>query len=301
MMGTLVKFTVIHSNQDQAQSAIQDAIQQMQHLSDRLTIYGNSDNPIKRFNASPAYTPMSMPNDIHKLLQQAVQIQQQSHGAFSPTLGALSLLWGFSAEQPPTTPPATSAIQPLLAHSQHCLEHIQHTKWLHNNPDCDIDLGGIAKGFIIDRGIHVLRQHGIQHAMINAGGDIRLIGKHGKRAWRIGIRHPRNKTNVIATLQLSGDVSVVTSGDYERYFMLGDKRFHHILDPQTGYPATNSQSATVIAKHATIADAWSTALFVQGEQGVRDVSKHQLEAIQVDNQGHIHSTQGIKQYLQPDK
>ena len=111
----------------------------------------------------------------------------------------------------------------------------------------------------------MFKQNGISNAIINAGGDIRLIGSHGKRPWRIGIRHPRYKGEVIETLELEGDVAVVTSGDYERFYIFEGQRYHHIINPATGWPAEKSQSATVIAPNATLADAWSTALFIMGK------------------------------------
>lgn len=296
MMGTLVEFVVIEEDKDKALQAIQQAAVTMQKLSDELTIYGEQANTVKAFNQSVANTPYDFPQAINDLLKQALEIDQQSRHAFSPSLGSLSLLWGFSDDIPPTHPPSTVSIEKLQQHSLQCLRFEQH--WQRSNADCQLDLGGIAKGFIIDRGIDVLKQHGVGNAMINAGGDIRMLGTHGDRLWNIGIRHPRKAGQVIAKLSLSGDHSIVTSGDYERFFIDHGKRYHHILDPATGWPATASQSSTVMAPNAMLADAWSTALFVLGAKGIPLLEQVKIEGMVVDANGNIHATRRFKQYLQ---
>ncbi|HKI61198.1 MAG TPA: FAD:protein FMN transferase, partial [Mariprofundaceae bacterium] len=177
----------------------------------------------------------------------------------------------------------------------------QDNNWIRTDARCMLDFGAIAKGYAIDRGIAILRKHGIQNAIINAGGDIRIIGSHDGKPWRIGLRHPRNKGEVLGTLSLVGDISIVTSGDYERYFDYKGKRYHHILNPQTGFPATASQSATVLAQEATLADAWSTALFVRGESGLPIMSQLGYAALTVDRQGRIHMNKAMKDIFNPSR
>ena len=292
MMGTLVSFTVIHPNKIVAMTAIRKAAEEMQRIEDIFTIYGNKTNSIKKFNQLAIHTPFTFPPEINTLLEIAVNIEQQSHVAFSPTLGAVNKLWGFSNAEPPLAPPTQAAIQKILPGTKNCLQQ-QGNQWLRNSASCQLDLGAIAKGYAIDRGIEILKKHGVQHAMINAGGDIRLIGKHGENDWHIGIRDPRHKDKIIATLSLHGDVSIVTSGDYERYFIAHGQRYHHILNPQTGWPSYNSQSVTVIASTATLADAWSTALFVLGKKGIQTAEKLPLQALIIDSSGQIYHTKGM--------
>jgi FAD:protein FMN transferase len=131
------------------------------------------------------------------------------------------------------------------------------------NPAVQIDLGAYAKGYAVDRAIAHLRGVGITNALVNAGGNLRAIGRRGGRPWRIGIRRPRS-AGVLATLELGEDESVLTSGDYERFFMYDGKRYHHILDPRTGYPAQGAMAATVICRGAAEGDAAATALVVTG-------------------------------------
>jgi thiamine biosynthesis lipoprotein len=131
------------------------------------------------------------------------------------------------------------------------------------NPKVKIGFGGFAKGFAVDRAITVLQEMGISDAIVNIGGDLRAIGSHGERPWLIGIRHPR-KQGLVASVQLQGDESVFTSGDYERFFTYEGKRYPHIIDPRTGYPADQATSATVLGTNSAKADAAATAIFVAG-------------------------------------
>ena len=292
MMGTLVSFTIVHPDKDAAMLAIRKAAEEMQRIEDTFTIYGDKPNSIKDFNKLAVDIPFTFTAEVNTLLKTAVRIEQQSHGAFSPTLAILNKLWGFSNAEPPRTPPSQVSIQKLVSGTKNCLQH-QGNTWSRNSINCQLDFGAIAKGYAIDRGIEILKENGIQDAMINAGGDIRLIGKHGKNNWHIGIRDPRHKDNVIATLSLHGDVSIVTSGDYERYFIDHGQRYHHILNPKTGWPSYNSQSVTVIASNATLADAWSTALFVLGKKGIKIAEKLPLQALVIDSGGQIQHTKGM--------
>lgn len=296
IMGTLVDFTVAGSSQNQAEKSVTAAANEMQRIQDLFTVYGEVANSVKAFNASPPNTPVKLDDEVAALLDMALNIKQQSNDAFDPALGGLNLLWGFSLPDAPASPPLAQAIQEATPPA-HCIEK-RKGGWMRMDSRCYLDFGAIAKGYAIDRGIAVLQENGIRHAIINAGGDIRLIGRHGEKPWRIGIRHPRNKAEVIATLELEGDVSVVTSGDYERYFIYHGLRYHHILNPKTGWPATASQSATVIAPNATLADAWSTALFIPGIDGMPIMDKMNYAALLVDHDGKVFQNKAMGALLQ---
>ncbi len=266
MMGTLVEFTVAGSDRDTAVAAISAAATEMQRIENVFTIYGDYDNSVKQFNRSPVKTPLQLPDEVSYLLEVSLKTQQESGSAFNPTLGKLNLLWGFSQPDMPSAPPSEQEIKEAIPPLR-CIEK-RGADWIRLGARCTLDFGAIAKGYAIDRAIEVLKHRGIKNAIINAGGDIRLIGRHRDRPWRIGIRHPRDKGEVVASLELEGDVAVVTSGDYERFYMHDGVRYHHILDPKTGRPALKVQSATVVANgSAMLADAWSTALFVAGQPG----------------------------------
>jgi len=288
IMGTLVEFTISANDSKHASAAITAATAEMQRVEDEFTIYGDHPNAVKAFNASIPGTPVNLPDEVANVLTLALKVKQQSNGAFDPALGKLNLLWGFSKDPPPTSPPEQKAITAAIPPT-HCIDK-QDDKWLRTDARCLLDFGAIAKGYAIDRGIATLQQHGIHNAIINAGGDIRLIGSHGDRPWRIGIRHPRNRNDVIASLDLQGDVSIVTSGDYERFFMYNGKRYHHLINPKSGWPASGSQSATVIAASATLADAWSTALFIQGADGIKLMKNMRGNILLIDHKGKKYGT-----------
>ncbi len=303
MMGTLVDFTLYSDNKKNAPIAIKAASDEMQRIEQLFSIYGDQPNAIKTFNTSVPNTPIKLPDEVDTLLAQAEQLRRKSLGAFNPALGSLNKLWGFSrstdASLPaPSSPPATDQISALQAASMHCIQKHHQNRWSRKNRDCKLDFGAIAKGYALEQGMQVLKSHGIQNAIINAGGDIRVSGKHGGRAWKIGIRHPRHAEKVIATINIEGDLSIVTSGDYERFYIYKGKRYHHILDPKTGMPATKTQSATVVTTNATSADAWSTALFVTGLKGIESIEKLGMSAILIDADGKIHTTENIESRLQ---
>jgi thiamine biosynthesis lipoprotein len=157
-----------------------------------------------------------------------------------------------------------------------------------------VDLGGIAKGYSIDRAIATLRQHNIQQALVNAGGDIRCLGaKLDGTPWRIGIQHPRG-TGIIGVVELQ-DAAITTSGDYERMFVQDGVRYHHLFDPQTGRPARGCQSVTILTALAEAADVYSTAVFVMGpERGLAFIERHpELEGMIIQADGEMIMSSGF--------
>jgi thiamine biosynthesis lipoprotein len=144
--------------------------------------------------------------------------------------------------------------------------HIENNVLRSDNPVVKLGFGGFAKGTAVDTAIEALKQQGIENAIINIGGDLRAIGRHGERPWRIGIRHPRQEGQILASVTVNDNESVFTSGDYERYFSYEGQRYPHILDPRTGHPARDNISVTVVHTQAALADAAATALVVAGEQ-----------------------------------
>ncbi|MDQ7005132.1 MAG: FAD:protein FMN transferase [Ghiorsea sp.] len=263
LLGTLVEFTIFTDDEARALEAITLAAKEIQRVQDTFTTLGDVENSVQQFNQAPLNTWVQLDEEVSILLLKAIDISKEVNGAFDPTLGQLNQLWAFSGEASPKVPPTQKAIQMALAQSG--IVNIEHSEqgWLKKVEGLTLDFGAIAKGYAIDQGIQIFKQWGIQHAIINAGGDMRILGDHGGQAWRIAIRHPRHE-QPLGWLEVTQDTSIVTSGDYERFYMFEGKRYHHILDPKTGMPSAKSQSVTVIASSAMLADAWSTGLFVLG-------------------------------------
>jgi FAD:protein FMN transferase len=210
--------------------------------------------------------------DLLNLLRQSQLLSVQSGGLFNPALGRLSALWGFHHHEFPVIgpPPSPDAIAALVAQQASMADvHIAPDGTVSSdNPTVQFDFGAIAKGYAVDLAVAYLRQHGIDHAIVNAGGNLRAIGRHGERPWRIGIRHP-NARSVLASVTIDEDESVFTSGNYERYREYDGMRYSHILDPRSGWPVKNTVAVTVIAPNGTLGDAASTALSVAGLEAWR--------------------------------
>mgnify|MGYP001824941822 CR=1 FL=1 len=238
---------------------------------------------------------------VRPMLARAQEIAIKSDHLFNPAIGKLVRLWGFHrAEHDTGFPPEASEIKKLVEANPRMDDiEIGPVKIRSKNPQVELDFGGFGKGVGIERSISLLRSQGIHNAIINAGGDLKAIGKKGDRPWRIGIRHPRQQDTVLAYLDIEGNESVFSSGDYERYFMFDGKRYHHIIDPRTGYPASGAQSVTVIHADAALADAAATAIFVAGvKDWQRIAAALGIEAVLlVDDQGTIHMTPAMQKRI----
>ena len=194
--------------------------------------------PILSLNEKLAqHRPATVKPGIIHLLAEANRLSLASEGLFNPVIGNLIELWGFHDNALPIgTLPDSAAIESLVAENPAVDDiTIEADRVVTRNAVVAYDLGGFAKGLAIDRAIERLRNSGIEHAIINAGGDLRAIGQRGERPWRIGIRHPR-EPGILASIEITGDDSVFTSGDYERFFEVDGKRYHHIIDPRRPHP-----------------------------------------------------------------
>ncbi|OOG28614.1 thiamine biosynthesis protein ApbE [Thioalkalivibrio denitrificans] len=235
------------------------------------------------FSVSPSILP---------LLKLAAELEAASDGLFNPVMGELMEIWGFHGDEEPQAPPEEERIQEWLerAPSTRYIE-LDGIRARATRPGVRLDPGGFAKGYAVDRAMERLMDMGIDHAIINAGGDLRAIGQPGRRAWRIGIRHPDGE-GVLASLELQGDESVYTSGDYERYFVHDGTRYHHILDPRTARPARETRSVTVMHHDGALADAASTALFVAGPERLGEIAGRMgvHKVMLVDPDGEVHMT-----------
>lgn len=276
-LGTLVNIEIAGAEPAQAQSASHAVQTMLDAFTEQWRPHGTGE--LADINAAlAAGEPIALSADAQALIAQATTLSVRSQGLFNPAIYRLVHVWGFDVEDRAALPPPPAAeIATLVAAQPHMTDlQVQNGVLRSTNPAVQLDFGAYAKGVAVDRAIALLREHGIRNAIVNAGGDLRAIGQYvgpdGARPWRIGIRHPRAE-GFIAAVQVSGDECVFTSGDYERFFMYEGVRYHHILDPRNGYPATDFASVTVIHTDGATADAAATALVVAGEDEWRAVAR----------------------------
>lgn len=264
-LGTVVEISLWDVDEPLAAEAVRRVEAVLNDIHVRWHAWEPSE--LTRLNAAIAAGEASLVSpETADVLRLAREYAHRSGDLFNPAIGRLVDLWGFHSGEPPTgPPPSTDAIQALLDAAPSMADLRFDDEIVHSdNAAVQLDLGAFAKGYAVDRAIVALHELGIQDAIVNAGGDLRAIGRHGDRPWRIGIRQPDNQGGILASIETRRDESVFTSGNYERYFDFEGQRYHHILDPRDGYPAQHTLSVTVIHHSAAIADAAATALFVAG-------------------------------------
>lgn len=265
LMGTLVEMKIMAEDVSAAKAAMYEAFIEMSRVEHLLSAH-IEESEIARVNAHASQQPVPVSAETFAILERAISFSEKCDGMFDISIGAVSEVWGFNEENREIQVPATDTLDSLLTQVDYRAIELNPTDTtvVLAKPGAKLDLGGIAKGYAIDRAAAVLKQLGVKHFMINAGGDIFAGGsKYGDIKWSVGVKHPRQPDELFAKMEME-DYAVATSGDYERYAMIDGKRYHHILNPQTGYPSRHCQSVTVVAPTAEIADALATYLFVVG-------------------------------------
>jgi len=239
---------------------------------------------------------------IVDMVRRSQEMESATGGRFNPAIGALIGLWGFHTSEYPIEgpPPSPEAIRALVDRRPSTLDiRIDGLSLTSSNRAVQLDFGGIAKGYAIDRACEKLRSLGIRNMVVNAGGDLRAVGDHGDRPWRIGIRDPGGG-DVIGSLQTGPDEAIFTSGNYERYREDATQRYPHILDPRSGWPVSGLSSATVIAGEGVVADAAATALVVAGADEWADVARDLGlgQVLMVDEAGTVYMTPAMSERVE---
>ncbi len=292
VMGTELIVTAIGPDPDALDAAIDAAIAEMRRVEDVMTDWRPS--PLTRLNEAGGAGPQKVPAELAAVIGASLQLSSATGGAFDVTYAGAGRLWDFKAD-PPVIPSdeAIAAALGSIGWKRVTVDREASTVAL--EAEMRIGLGGIAKGYGVDRAMAVLMKHGVKHAMVNAGGDLKALGKKLGKPWEIAIKHPRDRDRVIALIPVS-NVCVVTSGDYERFFEKDGVRYHHIIDPRTGRPATGCMSATVVGPEAAVADALATAMCVLGpERGLEVIETFaRTEALLVGLDGEVHVSSGLE-------
>ena len=258
-MDTVVEYTVLSSSHDQARKAVEAAHDEIERVEKLLWDEGEGSE-IRALNN--AVSEMSVSSEVFNFLGRVVRYSELSGGSFDASVKPVLDLYGFGSRNP--APPDEARLSDMLGLVGHHQFDMSATRRISKrSASAAFAVGGVAKGYAVDRAVAVLKNHGITDAVVNAGGDAYCLGSNGNRPWRIGVRHPDDASRLIAVIEIR-DAAVATSGDYERFFEFGGRRYHHILDPQTGRPASGTRSATVVASTAEAADAFATAAFVLG-------------------------------------
>jgi len=292
-LGTVITLTAYGAG---ANDAVGSAFSRIQRIENEMSVR-IQDSQIAVLNKNGVNT---LSGDVYALVKKAVDIAQKSGGAFDPTVLPLALLWGFDTDDVKQAVPASDKIEKARALVDYKKVGLDDENRKVTLPDgMGIDLGGIAKGYAADETWRIFREQGVKNALLDLGGNIVALGERPDGgAWRIGIRDPRAEGEgaYYAVLSVS-DRAVVTSGDYERYFIENGKRYHHIFDPATGYPSESGViSATIVADNSTLADGLSTAVFVLGvEKGLALVNAMDgVDALIVTADKKVYATDGIK-------
>jgi thiamine biosynthesis lipoprotein len=261
-MGTVAEFAVAHRDPLQARAAIDLAVEALYAVDDTMSRFKPSSD-VGRANLRAAHEPVAVSRETMEVLNESLRWAESSGGSFDPCLGRAVGLWDVSHRHTP--PPADEVTRLAGRNLFRQLEVGQHGGRAivrFHDPDVSLDLGGIAKGYGVDRAVAVLRDHGIEHALVGAGGDIYALGQSPSgEPWHVGVQSPDDPDALAGSLYLE-NAAVATSGDYRQFFEHGRRRYHHLLDPRTGEPRRSPQhSVSVMAETCMAADAAATFAF----------------------------------------
>ncbi len=327
VFGTRVEVSVYGAEEASARLAVASVMQEFQRLHDLLHAWKPS--ALSSLNAAFAQgKPATITPELAAMLRDAAQLSAQSDGLFNPAIGGLVKLWGFHADEYQAVLPDSKKLAALVKANPRMGDLTFHTLSTNHslsanharspnpfpaggrgeiqvssrNRSVQLDLGGYAKGYALDRAVELLKQQRITNALVNIGGNVIALGTHGSRPWRVGIQHPR-KPGPLATLALHDGEAIGTSGDYQRYFELDGKRYCHVLDPRSGQPAQGVQAVTVLTRghHAgVLSDATSKPLFIAGPAAwLAAAKKMQLQdALLLEADGTLHLSAGMQKRLE---
>lgn len=293
VMGTELEMTVSAHDEPSAKKAFEAAEKEMVRIENLMSEW-REDSVISKVNRNSGKMAVKVPDELFKGIASSIEVSRLSGGAFDISWASMRGIWNFTDGK--NRVPSSDEIKQKLAlvnYKNIGIDPANRTVFL-KKKGMAIGLGAIAKGYAVDMAMKAALSTGIKDAIIRAGGDMRVQGTDNGSPWEIGIRHPRDKDRLLARMRL-GNISISTSGDYERYFIKNGTIYHHIIDPKTGYPAGLCQSVTVLAPDTMTSDALSTAVFVLGpEKGMELVkSLNGIEAIIVDREGRVHLSAGM--------
>jgi thiamine biosynthesis lipoprotein len=290
LLGTIAEIQIIDKDEKKAELAIKNAFDEIKRIDDLFSTF-NKNSPIWKLNNS-SDSIFHLDGEIYNLILLCDSIYKISESAFDVSLDNLIRAWGFYSKE--AVIPKKSTIDSMLILScWHNIVILDENK-IFRKRKVGLNFGAIAKGYAVDRAIETIKQAGVSQALVNIGGEVKTIGKN----WIVGIQHPRNPQQIIEATIIS-DNSIATSGDYEQYFEIEGYRYHHIINPNTGYPARGIQSVSIINNNNSFADGLATAVFVMGvEKGLKLIDGlADTEAMIIDENGKIFYSKNFRNFL----
>jgi thiamine biosynthesis lipoprotein len=290
IMGTRISVELWHGETAVANECSEKVFTEMRRIEALMSSY-KDDSELTYINNNAAIRAVEISDEMMHLIRKSIHFSEISQGAFDITYASIGYAYDYRKRQQPDD---ASISEKLPAIDYHHIM-ISGNKVQFDNAAVRINLGGIAKGYAVDRAVDIVSQCGITKAMVSAGGDSRILGDREGHPWVIGIQHPRDPEGIALRLPLS-ESAISTSGDYERFFIENGNRVHHIINPSTGRSATASWSATVIGPNALATDALSTSIFILGAiDGIAMIeSLEGFDAIVIDNAGKVHYSSGFE-------
>jgi FAD:protein FMN transferase len=293
IMGTRITVELWADDKDKAEQAIDALLDEMRHIDDSMSTY-KPTSEVSQVNDKAAQGPMRISKELFDLLVTAKQYSVITDGAFDITYASVGYLYDFRKHVHPNDAQIDKALPAV--NFRHVLLDPKNQTVQFSQKGVRIDLGGIAKGYSVDRGIDVLKARGFTRMYVSAGGDSRIVGDRFGKPWMVGIRDPRKGEGEVITRIPLVDAAISTSGDYERFFEEDGVRYHHIIDPHTGHSASKVRSATVIGPYATRTDGLSKTAFVLGPEKAMEIYNRidDIDAIIVKLDGTVIYSKGIE-------
>ncbi len=290
IMGTRISIELWHKDAAQAKLCSDQVFAEMNRIDSLMSSYKESSE-LSRINNNAAISSVEISDEMGAMISKSLYFSDLSNGAFDITYASIGYAYDYRKSLQPS---AQSIAQKLPSIDYRHIE-LNGNSIRFADSGVRIDLGGIAKGYAVDRAIDIISGCGISEAMVSAGGDSRIIGDRRGRSWIIGIQNPRDPDGIALRLPLS-DSAISTSGDYQRFFIENGQRVHHIINPDTGRSAAASWSATVTGPDAMTTDALSTTIFVLGAvKGIALIENLDgIDAIIIDNNGKVHYSSGFQ-------
>ena len=295
LMGNAFEITVIGNDQCWADRYIDAAVNEIKRIEKLLTTF-DDNSQTNRINKMAGIRPVKVDTEVFDLIRRSIRISNITQGAFDITYGSVDRsLWNFDSTMTelPNEEAAKSMVH--LVNYKNIVLNEKESSVMLKKKGMRIGFGGIGKGYAAEMAKNLLQQRGVQNGVVNASGDLTAWGlQANKKPWTIGIVDPNNKPNVFSYLNVT-DMAVATSGNYEKYILIGGKKYSHTINPKTGLPVTGIKSVTVITPNAEIADAMATPISVMGIKAGLDLINQMknIDCIIIDDNNKVYSSKNI--------